>query len=61
MEMEPNLNLNQTSFKFFVKIIKTRGFRIQKTNLKIKLKVPSKTKQNNKLEPTSKVCFEIMN
>jgi hypothetical protein len=44
MEMEPNLNLNQISFKFFVKITRTRGFRIQKTDLRIGLKVPLKTK-----------------
>jgi hypothetical protein len=30
MEMEPNLVLNQTSSKFFVKMNKTKGFRIPK-------------------------------
>jgi hypothetical protein len=27
MEMEPNLVLNQIDFKFFVKMIETKGFR----------------------------------
>jgi hypothetical protein len=56
MQMEVSLVLNQTSLKFFVKMKKKfKIFKIQRTNLKTGLEIPSKTKKG------LKVPFEIKN
>ncbi len=44
MEMELDLILNSTDPKFFVKMIRTIGLKIQGINLKTRSQVPSKTK-----------------
>jgi hypothetical protein len=48
MEMEPELVLNQTSSKFFVKMTRTRGFRNPKNHtggfIKNKKRVRNRTK-----------------
>jgi hypothetical protein len=50
MEMEPNLVLNQTNFKFFVKMTRTKGFRNPKNHkLVSRLRSSKENKKKQKL------------
>ncbi len=59
MKIEPNLVLNQLGFKLFVTMIKTKGFLNSKNWSQDHTKGSIKNKK--KLEPRSKVLFEINN
>jgi hypothetical protein len=61
MEMESNIVLNGIDYKFFLKMIRFKGFKIQKIDLRIKPKGPLKTLNKKKLKWGSKVPFKIKN